>query len=407
MLAVAVALLCLTTLGACVERQDPGDALRTPLLLRLSYEQTLVRRAIRENDEVAVALEAGSLVAHLTREQRVAQLFFVTPENLLAGRTNHTVTAAGDLTRDALLERPVGGIIYFQKNLLDARQTTEMLANVRGYAIEACGIPILLDVDEEGGTVSRVGGNPGFDIANVGNMSAVGATGNVDYAQDVAITIGSYLRELGFTADFAPVADIANNPYSDTMALRSFGSYAPLVADMVAAQVRGFRSQQILCCVKHFPGIGGAMGDSHNAAIYSDKTADQMAEEELLPFAAAIDAGVPMVMVGHLSCPQLTGNDLPASLSPAVMRDLLRDRLGFTGVIVTDSLGMGAVVDRYGYDRVGVEALLAGTDALLMPADFEAAYQGVLAALETGELTDERITESAFRIVCMKLRRTR
>lgn len=363
------------------------------------YEAHLLR-----NDQIQTELKAHDLLYSLTTEQRVAQLFFVTPESLLAGYTDDTVTAAGEMTLAALQEHPVGGIIYFQSNLVNAEQTTQMLANTKQYALEACGVPILLDVDEEGGTVSRVGGNEGFDIANVGNMCYVGATGDVDYANEVAQTIGSYLHDLGFTADFAPVADVANNPESNTMYWRSFGADANLVAQMVAAQVKGFTAQNIICCAKHFPGIGAAEGDSHLGSIYTQKTADEMAEMELVPFQAAIDAGVPMVMVGHISCPAVTGNDLPASVSPEVMQGLLRERLGFSGVVVTDSLSMGAIVELYGYDRVAVEAFRAGADALLMPADFNAAYQGMLDAVESGEISQERLNLSAYRIILMKLR---
>lgn len=357
-----------------------------------------------QHDEVAQALEAQRLLKSLTIEQKVAQLFVVTPESLLAGYSDETVTAAYDMTRDALQVRPVGGIVYFADNLLNAEQTAQMLANTKQYALEACGIPILLDVDEEGGTVSRIGGNEGFGIENVGSMYYVGSTEDPAYAQEVARTIGGYLHELGFTSDFAPVADVANNPDSDTMFWRSFGSDPTLVAQMVSAQVEGFKSQGILCCAKHFPGIGAAEGDSHLGSIYTQKSADEMAQEELVPFQAAIDAGVPMVMVGHISCPQVTGNDLPASVSPAIMHDMLRERLGFKGVVITDSLSMGAVVDRYGYDRVGVEAFLAGADALLMPADFDAAYQGMLDALQSGEIDQARLDQSVYRMVLMKLR---
>ncbi len=367
------------------------------------HARNSIRHEIEDNEGYRLAVDAANAVRNLSTEQKVAQLFFVTPESLVAAYTDETVTEAGEATSQALSERPVGGIIYFEQNLVDAEQTTRMLANTQEYALEACGIPILLDVDEEGGTVSRVGGNAGFGIENVGNMSAVGATQDAAYAAEVALTIGSYLHNLGFTADFAPVADIANNPNSDTMVWRSFGSDPELVSSMVAAQVKSFRSQRIICCAKHFPGIGGAEGDSHEGAIYSDKTADEMYDVELAPFRAAIEAGVPMVMVGHLSCPSITGNDLPASVSPAIMQDLLRDRLGFDGVIVTDSLGMGAIVERYGYDRVAVEAFLAGSDALLMPADFDAAYQGMLAAVESGEISQERLDASVYRIVLMKL----
>lgn len=364
---------------------------------------TNLSNQLQETDEVHKALESSRLLTSLSTEQKVAQLFVVTPESLMAGYTDETITGAYDLTREALRQRPVGGIVYFQDNLLDPYQTSQMLANTRQYALEACGVPILLDVDEEGGTVSRIGNNEGFGIDDVGSMYYVGATEDPAYAKEVAQTIGSYLHELGFNADFAPVADVANNPDSDTMFWRSFGADAQLVSQMVTAQVEGFGSQGILCCAKHFPGIGGAEGDSHEGAIYTNKTVEQMAEEELVPFQAAIDAGVPLVMVGHISCPQVTGNDLPASVSSAIMQDMLRDRLGFTGVVITDSLSMGAVVNRYGYDRVCVEAFLAGADALLMPADFDAAYQGMLDAVASGEISQERLNQSVYRMIHMKL----
>lgn len=401
MLAVCVLVGSLVVRGCTAERVDRQQW--HSMARDVAYSYARVDRAFRRKPTIACRIEAASLLNKLSTEQQVAQLFFVTPESLVAGRHEGTVTGAGDATREALAERPVGGIIYFQQNLLDASQTKTMLDETKRYALEACGIPILLDVDEEGGTVSRVGGNPGFAIENVGNMSDVGATQDVEYAGQVGHTIGAYLHELGFTSDFAPVADIANNPSSDTMYWRSFGSDPDLVGQMVAAQVRALRSQRIISCAKHFPGIGGAEGDSHYDAIYSNKSADEMASEELVPFAAAIEAGVPMVMVGHLSCPTITGNELPASLSPAIMRDMLRDRLGFKGVVVTDSLSMGAVNDRYTADRVGVEAFLAGADALLMPADFDAAYQGMLDAVASGEISQERLRASAYRIIYMKL----
>lgn len=172
---------------------------------------------------------------------------------------------------------------------------------------------------------------------------------------------------------------------------------------MVKAQVEGFLSVDMLCAAKHFPGIGGAEGDSHEGSIYSSKTVDEMAREELLPFQAAMEADVPFVMVGHLSTPQATGDDLPASVSPAIVDDLLRDRLGYDGIVITDSLSMGAVSERYAPYDVAVAALEAGVDMVLMPADFPAAYQGVLDAMASGRLSEDRIDESLERIVRAKL----
>ena len=349
-----------------------------------------------------LASEVDRIVSSMTLEQKVAQLFVVRPEAITGVGT---AVAAGEATRQALLDMPVGGIVYFAANLVDADQTREMLRNTAAYSEEAIGLPVFLCVDEEGGTVSRVGGNPGFSVDNVGNMCDVGATGDADYAREVAEHIGTYLSYLGFNVDFAPDADIANNPESETMRLRSFGASADVVSLMVGAQVEGFANTGVLCSAKHFPGIGGAMGDSHDGRIYSEKTLDEIRAEELEPFRAAIRADVPFVMVGHLSVPSVTGDDDPATVSREIVTDLLRDELGYQGIIITDSMAMGAALESLSLDRLGVAPLLAGVDMVLMPEDLQAAYQGVLDAVSTGELTEGRIDESVSRVVRTKLER--
>lgn len=349
-----------------------------------------------EEPDAPQALTPEEAVAALTLEQRVAQLFVVAPEALTGVSVQ---VAAGEATRDALRARPVGGLVLFAANLVDPDQTREMLANARAYALEATGIPCLLAVDEEGGTVARVGSNPAFGVERVGDMASVGSVAD---ARDAALTIGSYLANLGFNLDFAPDADIASQEGS-SLARRSFGSDAETVAPRVAAQVEAFLSTGILCCAKHFPGIGGVVGDSHDGTITSHRTLDEMGGFELLPFEAAIAEGVPLVMVGHLSCPEVTGDDTPASLSPVVVGDVLRGRLGFEGVVITDSLAMGAVAELCAPSEIGVRALEAGVDLILMPSDFEAAYQGVLDAVRSGRLSEERIEESVTRVVSMKL----
>ena len=158
----------------------------------------------------------------------------------------------------------------------------------------------------------------------------------------------------------------------------------------------------MLCSAKHFPGIGGVAGDSHEGAIVSEKTLDELRAFELVPFKAAIAADVPFIMVGHLSVPNATGDDTPASINPAIVTDLLRDELGYQNLIITDSMGMGAVGD-VAPEQVGVAALEAGVDIVLMPEDFVATYQGVLDAVHDGRLTEARIDESVQRIVKTKL----
>ena len=362
-----------------------------------STEEAPSEEPAAEEDPLDARVSAS--MDKLTLEQKIWQLFVVRPEAVTGVGVQ---TAAGEAPRAALAERPVAGICYFAANLLDADQTRAMLSNTMEYGREANGLPMFLCVDEEGGTVSRVGGNPGFGVDNVGNMCEVGATGDAAYAQEVAKGIGTYLDYLGFNVDFAPDADIANNP-DGTMGLRSFGATADVVAPMVAAQVRGFEEAGMLCAAKHFPGIGGALGDSHDTSIYSEKTLDEIRAEELRPFEAAIEEGVPFVMVGHLSMPNVTGDDDPASISSEIVTDLLRNELGYEGIIITDSMGMGAATEAVGVDRIAVAALSAGVDIVLMPADLGAAYQGVVDAVASGELTEERIDESVRRVIRTKL----
>lgn len=344
--------------------------------------------------------QAAETVAALTLEQKVAQLFVITPEALTGVGT---ATQAGPTTEAALAQYPVGGIVYFQKNLLDPAQTKELIANSQRYAQAACGLPLFIGVDEEGGTVVRIAGNPGFAVENPGNMPDVGATGDSEQARAVAASIGSYLRELGFNLDFAPDADVCGDPTTDVMALRSFGTDPTLVGSMVAAQVEGFTSAGMLCCAKHFPGIGGLAQDSHEGAIVNEKTLDELREHELVPFKAAINAGVPMIMVGHLTLPTITGDNVPASLNSAIIDGILRDDLGFQGLVITDSLAMGAVDGVCTPDQAGVAAIRAGADLALMPANFPAAYEGLLAAVHTGDIPESRIDESVTRIVKTKL----
>jgi beta-N-acetylhexosaminidase len=387
-LAAGASLAAATSLAACSAR-DGGP----------SGDASAPSDATGQDAAGAPAADpVGDAIAGLSLEQRVCQLFVVRPEDIV---DVDTVVAAGEATREAILRRPVGGICYFGRNLEDPDQVRGMLANVESYSQEAVGLPIIRAVDEEGGTVARVASNPAFGVQNVGDMRDVGAGGYAEVARSVAETIAGYLADLGFNLDFAPVADVA--PAGSVMGRRSFGDDPEVVASMVAAQVRGFADGGVGCCAKHFPGIGYASGDSETEPISLDGTVEDLASRELVPFAAAVAAGVPMVMVGHLSCPGVTGSDEPASLSGTVVGDLLRGRLGFTGVSITDSLSMGAVTAGRTPAEAAVEALEAGQDLVLMPADFESALQGVLDAVSSGRIGEGRIEESLRRVVALKL----
>lgn len=349
---------------------------------------------------VAARAAVDERIGAMTLEQKVAQLFIVTPEALVEGVSQ--VTQAGDMTREGVTAHPVGGIVYFAQNLLDPEQTTTMLANVKQFYADAGNVAPFIAVDEEGGTVVRVADNEAFGAQDVGDASALGSAGDTEAAKRAAEQIADYLMPLGFNLDFAPVADVVDPLRSDTMGLRSFSSDAAVAADMVRAEVEGFRDKKMLCCAKHFPGIGAAAGDSHEGAITIEATNEELETVDLVPFRAAIEAGVPMIMVGHVSLPNIVGDSTPAPLSSAVVQGMLRDSLGYTGIIVTDSLSMGAITDYYTPAEAAVAALKAGCDIPLMPERLDEAYQGVLSAVQVGELTEERLDESLIRILSAK-----
>lgn len=341
------------------------------------------------------------LLGTMTLEQKVGQLFMVTPEQLTGVEI---ATIAGSMTREALSKIPVGGLIYFAKNLSSAEQVVNLLEGTVELARETgAGIPPLLGIDEEGGPlVARVANSGLFDVERFPNMAEIGATGDPAEAAEVGRVIGTYLHEIGFNLNFAPDADVLTNPNNTAIGQRSFGSDPEVVAEMVAAEVEAMLETGTLPCVKHFPGHGDTAGDSHTGAVTAKRSREEIEGCEFAPFRAAIEAGCPFVMVGHIQTPNFAADGLPASLSSVMMTDVLRGDLGFEGVIISDSFAMGAITEYYQADDAAFRFFEAGGDLLLMSADLDLAYQGILDAVSAGSLTEERIDESVRRILTAK-----
>lgn len=339
-------------------------------------------------------------LAGLTLEEKVLQLFMITPEALTG---YETVTAAGDSTREAILQYPAGGIIYFARNLKEPEQVRAMLENTRRYYEEA-GYPApFLGVDEEGGQVARIGSQPAFGVERIEDMRSVGDSGDIQEAGRVGSVIGSYLSELGFTLDFAPEADVLTNPENQVIGRRSFGSDPEIVADFAMAAADGLEDSGVWAVLKHYPGHGATLGDSHQGYAYTDRTLEELEEAELIPFQRGIQEGIHFIMAAHISVPSITGDDVPCTLSPFMISEVLRGKMGYEGIVVTDAMNMGAISRQYDSAEAAVLALQAGVDLILMPSDFHSAYEGVLEAVETGALTEERIEESVRRILRLKL----
>jgi len=254
-------------------------------------------------------------------------------------------------------------------------------------------------VDEEGGIVSRLGAVEGLGIANMGAAADFGAAGDALAVHDASASLAAQMKELGFNVDFAPVADLAGlgNPEIGT---RAYSSDPYVVSEMSAAMVQGLQEQGIAACLKHFPGHGSAQSDSHEQKAVSVRSMEQLRAEEFVAFAGGIEQDVKFVMMSHLTNEALSPH--PSSLSPETV-SLLRDELGYDGLIITDSLKMRAVVDYYTSAQAAVMAIQAGCDMILMPNSLEVAYNGLVAAVLDGTLTQERIDESVTRILLTKL----
>ena len=362
----------------------------------LGMESTQEESTVEYTPEDALNEMVEESVAGMTLEQKVAGLFFVTPEQLTGvGQA----VQAGEGTQEALAKWPVGGLVYFKQNIQSEEQLKEMLANTVSYS----SFPIFLGVDEEGGSVARVADALGLE--NVGPMADIGSAGDVQAAYAANQTIGTYLSSYGFNVDFAPIADVLTNPDNTVIGDRAFSDDPQTAADMVAGAVEGLQSAGVSACLKHFPGHGDTAGDSHTGAAETDRTKEEMTAAEFLPFQSGIGAGAEMVMVGHISAPNLTGGEkVPASLSEEIITGILRSELGYDGIIITDAMNMAAVTDYYEADVAAIMALKAGADMILMPEDFQQAYEGVLQAVQDGTVSQERVDDSLKRIYRVKLR---
>ena len=387
-----MAVLAVWAVGAGVLRLTPqgGQETEPPPPEESLQEPEAPPEPVPEPPPEPAPSAAQQLLETMTLREKVCQLFVVFPVNL-AGPDQ--VTEAGEPTRLALEQYPVGGLIYDRTNMAGKEQARDMLAAVQSYS----RIPLLLACDEEGGRVNRLMATVGTTY--IGPMLQYKDQG-VGKAAENARIIASDMAALGFNVDFAPVADVWSNPKNTVIGDRAYSDDFSQAADLVAAAVEGFHQGGVACALKHFPGHGDTSADSHNGSVYVYKTLDQLREAELLPFRAGIGAGADMGMIGHLIISGVS--EEPALLSPEIVTDLLREELGFTGVVITDSLQMRAMTDVYGAGEIAVGAVLAGVDLLLCPENLEEAVESLTAAVESGEIPESRLDESVLRILTMK-----
>ncbi|MDO4178142.1 MAG: glycoside hydrolase family 3 protein [Phascolarctobacterium sp.] len=341
-------------------------------------------------------------IENMTLKEKLAQLFILTPEQLIDGYEDIVNTRA--MTRLAFNDNPVSGIIYMTNNIVSPSQIRLQLYNMKQISYERTHLPPFLCIDEEGGSVARIGNNDRFDVPRFQNMASIGSGNNMVEVYNIGTSIGKYLANYGFNVDFAPVADIWTNPKNTVVRYRAFGSNAETVTKMAAYISRGIQSHGVLTCYKHFPGHGNTASDTHNGYAYTLKNKDELMSCELIPFIDGIKNKELFIMVGHISLPNLVGDGTPASLSRKIITDLLRNELGYDGLIITDALNMKAISKQYSADKAAVKAFEAGADILLVPENFKRAYEGMLKAVRTGKISEARINASLLRIVKTKLK---
>lgn len=334
--------------------------------------------------------QARSTVAGWSAEQLVGQV--------IVGRYHGTAPeAAAAMVRELHL----AGVSMQAENVVDAAQVRATSAAVaEAVAADGRTHPAVIGVDQEGGTVSHLDGAatrfPAY--AEAGDAVVADPVLGRTVVKRAAEATGLELRDLGFTWVFAPVADVTIGAADPTIGSRSSSEDPAVAADVIRASIRGYNDAGIVSTVKHFPGHGSVEGDSHTEFPSLTATLTELRERDLVPFRAAVDAGAPAVMLGHMAV-EAIAPDLPASLAAPVY-DLLRRELGFDGLTITDSLGMAAVSVS---DRPAVDALNAGADLLLLPADTAATHATLLAALESGDLTRERLEDAAATVVAVQL----
>ncbi len=333
--------------------------------------------------------QAHALMRLMSDDEKIWQLFFVTPEDLTG--EERTTEIRNSL---ALGRKPVGGVMLFGQNIVSEKQLKSLTAKLQNSVRL---VPLFIGVDEEGGNVSRAANKLGYDLAP--SPGEIGKTGDEALAKAAGEQIAAYLTPLGINMTFAPSADSFTD--REDPGVQAYGSDPKLVSRMALAMAEGLKSGGVAPCFCHFPGHGEKTGNTLGS-LSVRRLLEEMRAFEFVPFQDAVNAGERMILVSH-AIVRATGDDLPGSVSSQVIKGILRGQMGFEGVVITDSLRMTAVTSNFKKGQESVAALKAGADILLLPPDLDAAYQAVRQALSTGEITMARVEESVARILMVKI----
>ena len=342
---------------------------------------TAKKRVMPEYDPVE------SMLKTMTLDEKVGQL-------VIAGFYGTKIDA---VIKEIVTDAKVGGIIFFQRNIETSGQVVTLLNDFKALSSR---IPLFLSVDEEGGSVSRLPD----DLVNLPDARSFERRKTINITYDLGLAIGYVLDQYGFNLNYAPVIDVVINTATSAIGTRSFSADPFVVSEMGILMARGMEKAHVIAVVKHFPGIGNTTIDSHVGLPVLKPPLEQLKQLELAPFIYAIERGVSGIMVGHVAIAAYDLN-LPASLSHPIITGLLRESMGFKGVIFTDDLGMGALSIKYTQAQAAIVSILAGADVVLISHGLRESFN-VIAALKQavleGRISKERVNESVRRILKLK-----
>ncbi|ULT59541.1 beta-N-acetylhexosaminidase [Neobacillus drentensis] len=330
----------------------------------------------------------SEVISKLSLEDKIGQMIF-------AGVSGTTMDANA---KQLIGQFHVGGIIFYKYNFETPAQVIQLVNQLK--AGNSSSLPLLLGVDQEGGRVTRLPGG----LVNFPPNKQIGQVNNPDFSYKVGTLLGRELKEYGLNLDFAPVIDINSNPNNPVIGDRSFGNNAEIVSKLGVQTMKGIQSQNVITTIKHFPGHGDTSVDSHLDLPIVNKSLKELKELELIPFERAINQGADVVMVAHILLPQLDKTN-PGTMSKAVMTDLLRKQLGFTGVIITDDMTMGAITEHFDIGKASVASVKAGSDIILVGHDYNNVVKiisSLKTAVQNGEISEQRLNESIERIIKLK-----
>lgn len=377
---ITIILILMLLLTGCRNKDNP-PTVEEPNIPKVPEAPTI--------PEVPTIDPIKEIIKDMTVDEKIGQLLIVGIEG----------TQISDFDKENILNNKVGGFILFSKNIESKDQVINLLDSMKELN-KYNKLPLLLSVDEEGGLVSRLS----KIYTNLPDVATLGAKNNEDLSFEYGENLGIKLRSLGFNLDFAPVLDINSNTHNPVIGKRAFGNTEDIVSKHGIQVMNGIISQNIISVGKHFPGHGDTITDSHLNLPRIDKSLNQLEQLELIPFKAAIDSGIDMIMVAHILFPKID-EEYPATMSNVIINDILRDKLGFNGVVISDDMTMGAIINNYLIEEASIRFLTSGGDIVLVCHGYDnqkLVIDRIKMAIENDEISMDQLDEKVYRIIQLK-----